>query len=348
MEDFFMKKKVITTFVAMVLVVSMIFTGCGQKSTDTNSNSSSTNTDGLTTIRLGVMTSNISHQYAIIGQEQGIYKEHGLDVEVTEYAAGINTVDALVTGQLDVGFVADFAGINRIGNTSSNSNLRFFAQIASSAMTQFYVNPDKIKTLSDLKGKNVITLLGTVWEYWNAKTLEKAGLTTDDVEFKSVESAQDGLAVANSGEADAFWASGENASRLKAYGWEPILTQEDLESATYQIYMSNEEYLSQNQETVQKFLQATQEIIDYINDNTDEAADIINDKTGMDQDVFKNSLTAYNLGLDFDQKVYDELNEINNWAYDNGYYTNEFKLEEFIDTDALAAVYSDKVSWSAK
>ena len=344
-----MRKKLITLMTAMVLVFSMVLAGCSsQTADDTSKTSENTGSGDSTTVRLGVMTSNISHQYAILGQEKGIYAKHGLNVEVTEYAAGINTVDALATGQLDVGFVADFAGINRIGNTSSASNLRFFAQIASSAMTKFYVNPEKIKTLSDLKGKNIITLPGTVWEYWNAITMEEAGLAADDAEFKAVSSAQDGLAVANSGEADAFWASGENAVRLQEYGWEPIVTQEDLDSATYQIYMSNEEYLSQNQETVQKFLQATQEIIDYINDNTDEAADIIYDKTGMSQEVFKNSLTAYELDVNFEQKVYDELNKINNWAYDNGYYENAYNLADFINTDALVAVYPDKVSWSAE
>lgn len=346
MEDFIMQKNIKTMMVSMVLVLSLVLTGCGQNSSDTNT--ASDNAGELATIRLGVMTSNISHQYAILGQERGIYEKHGLNVELTEYAAGINTVDALVTGQLDIGFVADFAGINRIGNTSGESNLRFFAQLASSKLMQFYVNPDKIKELSDLKGKNIITLLGTVWEYWDAKTLEMAGLTADDVEYKAVESAQDGLAVANSGEGDAFWASGENVTRLEKYGWKPILTQEDFDVATYQIYMSNEEYLSKNQETVQKFLEATQEIIDYLNNNLDEAADIIYKKTGMSQEVFKNSVEAYNLGLDFDQKLYDGLKEISTWTYEAGYYANQFELKNFIDTDALKAAYPDKVSWSAE
>lgn len=340
-------KKWISILTAVIFILSVGLTGCSsQDSLDTTSESSADRE--LTTIRLGVMTSNISHQYALIGQQQGIYEKYGLKIEVTEYAAGINTVDALVTGQLDVGFVADFAGINRIGNTSSESNLVFFSQIASSALTKLYVNPDKIKSLSDLKGKNIITLLGTVWEYWNARTIQMAGLTEDEVEYKAVESAQDGLAIANSGEADAFWSSGENAKRLTEYGWEPILTQEDLGSATYQIYMSSNEYLSQNQETVQKFLQATQEIIDYIKNNMDEAADIIYEKTGMSQEVFKSSLTGYNLTLEFNQEVFDGLNEINKWAYENGYYANEFNLADFINTDALAAVYPDKVSWSAE
>lgn len=341
-----MKKRVFSTFAALILVFSFLLTGCGA-SGSSSENSGSSN-DSLTTVRLGVMTGNISHQYALIGQEKGIYEKYGLSVETTEYSAGINTVDAIVTGQLDIGFVADFAGINRIGNTSTDSNLKFFAQIANSAITELYVNPEKIKTLSDLKGKNIITLLGTVWEYWNAKTLDAAGLTADDVEYKAVDSAQDGLAIANSGDADAFWASGENASRLQEYGWKSIYTQQDMNTSTYQVYMSNSDYLSQNQETVQAFLKATQEIIEYIQNNTDDAADLIYEKTGMEQSVFKNSIDSYELTLSFDQDTYDTLNDINNWAYENGYYENSYKLADFIDTSALAAAYPDKVSWSLK
>lgn len=344
---FTMKKKVIATLSAIIFGLSLVFTGCGNQSS--SSQSSGGDSDGeLETIRLGVMTSNISHQTALIGLEKGYYEKHGLNVEITEYSAGINTVDALVTGQLDVGYVADYAGINRIGNTSTESNLRFFSQLANSSMMKFYVNPDKIKTIADLKGKSIITLLGTAWDYWNAKTIQYAGLTDDDVELKAVDSAQNGLAIANSGEADAFWASGENASRLQEYGWEPLLTEEDLGVCTYEIYMSSSEYLSQNQETIQKFLEATQEIIDYIQNNVDDAADIIYEKTGLEQSVFKNNLAGYTMELDFDQNVYDDLNDINTWAYGNGNYENEFNLTDFIDTDALEAVYPDKVNWSAE
>jgi NitT/TauT family transport system substrate-binding protein len=34
--------------------------------------------------------------------------------EISEFAAGINTIDAITTGQLDIGNFADYAGINRI------------------------------------------------------------------------------------------------------------------------------------------------------------------------------------------------------------------------------------------
>jgi NitT/TauT family transport system substrate-binding protein len=112
--------------------------------------------------------------------------------------------------------------------------------------------------------------------------------------------------------------------------------------------MASEEYLEANQETVQKFVEATQEIIDYINENPDDTADIIYEQTGMEQDVFINTLNGYELDTAFDQDVYDGLYEINDWAYKNGYYTNEYKIEDYINTDALKAAFPDKASWTAK
>ena len=41
-------------------------------------------------------------------------KTKGVTFEISEFAAGINTIDASTTGQLDFGNFADYAGINWI------------------------------------------------------------------------------------------------------------------------------------------------------------------------------------------------------------------------------------------
>ena len=306
--------------IGIILLISILMlTGCSpaEGSSDTaKSNESSDNTqdeasDDLIKVRYGVMTGNIDHHIAAVAQEQGFYKDHGLDVEVTEYAAGINTIDAIITGQLDIGFVADYAGVNRIGNTSKDTDLRFFGQFASSAQTKLYVNPETISDLSDIKGKNIISLPGTVWDYWNGLTLEKAGITEFDVTPVPVDSAQSAIAVATSGDGDCFWASGENARQLEAIGWKPIMAQEDLDAVTYQFFMASQAYLLANEDTVAAFLSATQDAIDYVLNNTDDAAEIVNAKNGLDQEVFKNILNGYTLGIGFSQEGYDDLASIN-------------------------------------
>lgn len=343
-------KKLIAVMTMAVLIFSMVFTGCGKSdsASDTTSDSSSdAGSDSLTKVRLGVMTGNADQWYAIVGNSTGIYKKHGLEVEVTEYAAGINTVDALTTDQLDIGFTADFAGINRIGNTQDQTTLRYISNITASTRMDFYVNPEKISGLADVKGKKILVLPGTVWEYWTAKAVEAAGTTVDDVEYVKVDSNQDALVVAKKGNADAFWASGEQAKRLEEYGWKSILSQEDLDMTTYSLYMSTEEYVANNQDTVVKFLEATQDIIKYIQENEDDAADLVYNSSGMGQDIFKSSVEAITLTLDFTQDTYDVLQGVADWTYQNGYYDKEFSVADYIATDALSKVDGVTVDWKA-
>lgn len=353
-----MKKRITAGILSVFLVVSAL-TGCGSLASSSESQGSANSpseasgsaaesgseeagkSGGLTPVRLGVMTSNIDHEIALIAEDQGFYKENGLDVTITEYAAGINTVDAITTDQLDIGFVADYAGVNRIGNTSKDTDLRFFANFASSAQTDLYVNPKTISVLSDLKGKNFITQPGTVWDYWTGLTIQKAGLTSDDVNLVQVSSAAEGLAVAQSGGGDAYWASGANAQKLEEAGWKAILSQEELNAVTYQFYLATESYLEKNEETVESFLKATQETIDYIEDNSDEAAAFLNQKVGIEKSIFLAYLKAYDLGIGFSQDALDDLNSINDWAYQNGNYSTEYNIEDFVNTEAVKKAFPD-------
>ena len=120
-----MKKRMLGLLLTAALVLGV--TGCGnttEKKTTEQANGSSeeltTEAGETQTVRLGVWTGGIDHYLAVVGTEQGIFQKHGIDLETTEFASGINTIDAIVTGQLDIGMIADFAGVNRIGNTQDN------------------------------------------------------------------------------------------------------------------------------------------------------------------------------------------------------------------------------------
>lgn len=305
-------------------------------------------TEELQTIRLGVMTAYVDSWVAIVGQEKGIYEKYGIDLQRTDFAAGINTVDAVTTNQIDIGFTADFAGINRIGNTQDNTDIRYFAGISIGKNSQLYVNPEVITSKEDLKNARIITQLGTVWEYYNANALEYAGYDAKDYEIIAVDSGQDGLALCSKGDADAFFSSGENASRLESYGWKPLFSQEDIGAETYCLYMANNEYLNSNKELIGKFIQATQETMDYIKANIDDSATILNDKAGLDPEVFKNTVADITYDTKVDQNSFDALQKLADWTQANGYYEKPVTVANYLNTDALASVFPDKVSYEAK
>ena len=71
----------------------------------------------LTNVRLGVYTGGADHYIALVGKNQGIFEKYGLNVESYEFPSGIATVDAMTNDQVDIGMVADYALVNRIGNS---------------------------------------------------------------------------------------------------------------------------------------------------------------------------------------------------------------------------------------
>lgn len=348
------------------LVLGLILTGCGSSKEEAAKSQESTEsqieiteqqgdeetqeTDEVLTVRLGVMTGQTQHWMAIIGTEKGFYEKYGLNIEVSEFARGIDTVDAVTNGIIDIGGLADFAFVNRVGTTIDNSELRVFADISVCDVNNFYVNPDKISELSDIAGKVIIDQKGTVTEYWNALTLERAGLTAEDVELVQVENAGvDVLALADQNSADAVWANGETAKRLEEnYGWVPILTQPDIEAETYTIAVSTESYIQEHKDVIERFVAANEEVIQYITDNFEEAAELISDSTGMELDVFKTLYEGYIVTQELSQSLYDDLSSIAAWAYENGYYEKEYNVKDYLYTDALTTVDPELVTYQAE
>ncbi|MCD8356963.1 MAG: ABC transporter substrate-binding protein [Clostridia bacterium] len=342
-----LKKRLLTAILAGITALTL--TACGNSTSTGNASSGSGDaaaSDELTTVRYAVMTNNQSQWYAVIGDETGIFADHGIEVKITEFAAGINTVDAIVTEQADIGILADYAAVNRIGNTQDNSNLRIFSRIATNAdqgATSLYVNPDKVKSLEDLAGQGFATQPGTVWDYWVAKTYEKANIPEDQQVILNCDSGAAAVAVLTSGEGVAFWCSGTNAQKLEEAGFEPLITLDDLGLHTEQYNITSTSFLEEHQDIVEEFLLAQQEIAEWINANPEEAAQIIEEKTGNPADQFIADFNAITLTIDFTQDTLDHLNGIKDWAVGNGSYA-DYDILNYVDLSALEEVSPDSVA----
>lgn len=324
-----MKKKLLALFMILGLVAGMA--GCGAK----EQQDSQASEDGLQTVRLGVMTGNADHWLSVIGKEEGIFDKYGIQLEVTEFAAGINTVDAIVTDQVDIGMLADYAAVNRLGNTKDSTNFRLIANFDSSSVSQLYVNPKKVTKLEDLSGQGVVTLPGTVWDYWDAKTFEQADIGKDEQKLINVDSAQAALGVMTSGEAVAFWASGTNAKKLEEAGMEPLVDMETLGLRTDSYFVTTDEYLNKNEETAVNYLKAVKETEEWTLENPEEAAEIVEKNTSIPQQQFLDNLKAVSLTMDFSDDTIQHLNSIKDWALGAGSFEQDFDINDYIDKTPL-------------
>ena len=327
-----MKKRVISFLVILGLLAAA--TGCGSQSQAADGKDSKTSEE-LQTIRLGVMTGNSDQWLAEVGTEKGIFEKYGIQLEITEFAAGINTVDAIVTNQVDIGNLADYAAVNRLGNTQENTDLRLIANYASSAVAQLYVNPKEVTKLEDLAGKGLVTQPGTVWDYWNAKTLEKAGIPEEEQVLVNVDSAQASLGVMTTGEGVAVWASGTNAKKLEEAGMEKLMDMEELGLRTDSYFVTTEKYIKDNEALVTNYLQAIKETQEWVQENQQEAAKIVEEKTAIPQEQFLENLEVLQMGVSFEQDTIDHLTGIKDWAFEVGRFEKDFEITDFIDTAPL-------------
>lgn len=108
------------------------------------------------TVRLGYFP-NLTHATALIGVQDGLIQKElgGTTLKPQTFNAGPSEIEALNGGSLDIGFIGPSPSINAYVK-SKGSNLRIISGSASGGV-KLVVNPDKIKTLDDIKGKRIAT-----------------------------------------------------------------------------------------------------------------------------------------------------------------------------------------------
>lgn len=300
-------------------------------------------------LRLAVMTGMFNHYTALIGVAQGIYLKHGIDLQITEYPAGINTVDALVTDQADLGFVADFAIVNRIGNTLDSTNLVIVSEVQGGPVNGgLYVNPDYKDNLNALDGKGFISSVGTVIEYYNSKIFEYLGLEEDKQQLLNIDNPQTSLALAQKGDAAALFASGANAKLYEEIGWIKAVDASELNINTYSFDVATKEFNENNKELISQYLQATQESYDYIVSHLDESAAYLEKTLGVNADVVKADWSAAKSGIGFSEEGALQLEAIEKWALDKEKFKQDYAIRDYINTDAVKLAFPDKVTIAGK
>ncbi|SHO47725.1 ABC transporter substrate-binding protein [Anaerocolumna xylanovorans] len=343
-------------FILTAFLVAFSVIGCGKaetkttKDTDSSSVQQTAAADGkLQPLRVAVMTGMFNHYTALIGKEQGIYKKHGIDLQLTEYPAGINTVDALVTGQADLGYVADFAIVNRIGNTLDSTNLEIVSEVQGGPVNGgLYVDPKYKDNLKELDGKGFINTVGTVSEYYNSKIFEYLGVDESKQKLLNSDNPQTSLALAQQGDAAAVFASGANANLYEGIGWVKGVDASELKINTYSFDVATKEYNKDNAALIAQYLQATQESYEYIVSHLDEAAAYLEKTLGVKADVVKADWSVAKSTIGFSEEGALQLETIEKWAYQKGKFKQDYAIRDYINTDALKIAFPDKITLAGK
>lgn len=246
--------------------------------------------EGLDSVKIGYF-GNLTHGTALVANQKGFFQKE-LGATKASYAtfnAGPSEIEALNSGSIDIGWIGPSPAIN--GYTKSKgTNLRIIGGSASGGV-KLVVNPDKIKSLKDVKGKKIATpQLGNTQDVAFLNWISDQGWKVD------AESGKGDVSVVRTdnkitpdaykaGSIDGAWVPEPTASKLVAEGAKVLLDEADLwpnKEFVITNIIVRQDFLKEHPKAVEAVLKASVEANKWINANPDEAKAAANKQLELD------------------------------------------------------------------
>ncbi|MEU8739580.1 aliphatic sulfonate ABC transporter substrate-binding protein [Streptomyces halstedii] len=250
---------------AALPLLAVALTACGYGSDaeedDTKNLSAGGEKLSADSVKIGYFP-NLTHATALVGIQEGLIAKElgGTSVKPSTFNAGPSEIEALNAGSIDIGFIGPSPSIN--GYTKSKGqSLRIIGGSASGGV-KLVVDPDKIKTLDDLKGKKIATpQLGNTQDVAFLNWISEKGWKVDAQSGKgdvSVVRSDNKVTpdAYKSGSLDGAWVPEPTASKLVAEGGEVLLDESTL--------WPDDQFVITNIIVSQKFLDAHPDVVEAV------------------------------------------------------------------------------------
>ncbi|MFD7923080.1 aliphatic sulfonate ABC transporter substrate-binding protein [Streptomyces sp. NPDC059740] len=247
-------------------------------------------TDGLSAVRIGYFA-NVTHATPLVGQYEGLFQKElgGTKVKPYVFNAGPSEIEALNAGTIDIGWLGPSPAVN--GYTQAGGrNLRIIGGSASGGVS-LVVDPKKIHSLKDLKGKRIATpQLGNTQDVALLNYLSEKGWKVDAQTGKGEVSVlrQDNKeipATFQQGGVDGAWVPEPTASKLVAEGGKRLLNEKDLwKDGRFVItnIVVRQQFLKEHPKVVEAVLRGSVATNAFIRSHPDQAKKALNSQLQQD------------------------------------------------------------------
>jgi NitT/TauT family transport system substrate-binding protein len=277
---------------ALLPLLGLAACGYGSQKTDTTTNaaaSGSTSSKKLSAseVKIGYFA-NLTHGTALVGlAKNGPIREAlgATSVKTSVFNAGPAEIEALNAGSIDIGWIGPSPSINGYVK-SGGKNLKIISGSASGGV-KLVVNPKKIKTLADVKGKKIATpQLGNTQDVAFLNWIADQGWSVDATTGKgdvSVVRTDNKITpdAYKAGSIDGAWVPEPTASKLVAEGAKVLLDESSLwDGGKFVItnVIVRQAFLKEHPDVVKAVLQGSVNTNAWINANSDKAKAIANEE----------------------------------------------------------------------
>ncbi|WP_392972795.1 aliphatic sulfonate ABC transporter substrate-binding protein [Streptomyces sp. LN245] len=270
--------------IAVIAAVPLLLTACGYGSDSTDDDKRTAVAAGAKKlsadeVKIGYFP-NLTHATALVGVQEGLFQKElgGTTIKASTFNAGPSEIEALNAGSIDIGWIGPSPAIN--GYTKSKGkSLRIISGSASGGV-KLVVDPKKIKSLKDVKGKKIATP-----QFGNTQDVAFLNWAAEQGWKVDAQSGKGDVSVVRtdnkitpdaykSGSIDGAWVPEPTASKLVAEGGKVLLDESDLwpdKKFVITNIIVSQKFLKEHPDVVEAVLRGSVKTNAWINTNPDKA-----------------------------------------------------------------------------
>ena len=301
-----------------------------------------------TKVKVGYLHTPAVDGHIWLGQQMGTFAKQGLELEMIQFTTGLELFQAMIGGSLDV--LATGAVLSNF--PARGQGKVFLLNTIEDATAQLWVREDAgIKTMADLRGKQISTTTGTTAHVFLDRALRSAQLDpAKDVRIVNQRMAEAVTSfISGAVPAVALWSPFDSTVRQKAPGARKLIDASAFfpQAAIMGGWAARNDYYEKNKAVLKRLIAAWVPVNDHIINNPDAAAEALQKANYKEVPVadFKEQFKAskYYSSPDWRVKYADGtatrwLQQVTDFFVANANIANAVKAEQYFDPTLFAEV----------
>jgi NitT/TauT family transport system substrate-binding protein len=209
-----------------------------------------------------------------LGKQQGIFQKHGLDLEILYTSGGGETLQAVISGSVDVGLSGGTLGV--IGAFAKGAPVRIIGASSTGSRELFWYVPEKspLQSIRDVKDHTIAYSTSgssthtTVLRFISEYGLKARPTATGDVTGT--------ITQVMSGQVDVGWSVAPfTLDQLERGQIRVIARASDIErirGQTIRVQITNAQTLAQKRDAIARYMKAYEETLDWMHSSPDALA----------------------------------------------------------------------------
>ena len=251
------------------------------------------------------------------------------NVKWASFSAGPPINESFASGQQDVGLLGDTPAI--IGK-AAGIDTRIVGLTSTGPRSLAVIVPagSGIKTPKELKGKKVGVVKGSYAHHLLVLVLQKAGLTTNDIELINLSQADIATAIVNKNiDAAAVWEP--LITKLEGQGAVRVLTDGTGIKKGLLVIIATSDAVTKRREQVKAFLRAYVRGAKYIRSNPKEAAHLIAGDVNLPPEQLTKVLAKFDYNPAIQADDIEEIKKSEAFMRNSGLIKSPVNIDKFVD-----------------